>query len=477
MELVNVAVVVNGSAAQSPRTMHHVEMLLQQNNRGSLTFIVHLFAYPPLPSSLDDTHSSVDRTSDRYQLLHTYFRFHPLPSPSFALRQDHNQSQTLLYSLQFASRGILAASTRSIALLKQLIFCGAHLDIILVQIPPSIPTLACVHLARLLSFFSNKRTKSRHTKVLLDWHNFGYTLLSVAKAPHFITYFAKMYEKVLSSFWIEHHFCVSKAMQLFLQTQWRIHSHVFYDKPSSQFHPCSRVESKELFVKLSQEYALSSDLERIGRSSDEDYGRDTNFMCVSSTSWTADEDFELLENAMVILDEAVDVTVWMFITGKGPLRSEFERRWSLRNWRNVRLQTVWLSRSDYIALLGSAHVGICLHSSSSGLDLPMKVVDMFGCGLPVLAMDFECIQELVTDQFGLLFRSAEELAQQLRSLIEAEKQTNPASHGSAILNTRQVMRENVVKQYSSAESRADAEWNRVVLPVIQDALGFAKKLS
>ena len=70
--------------------------------------------------------------------------------------------------------------------------------------------------------------------------------------------------------------------------------------------------------------------------------------------------------------------------GRGPQRAAYEARMAGLDLVHVALRTLWLEPGDYPLLLGSADLGVCLHASSSGLDLPMKVCGC-GCGAGVLA--------------------------------------------------------------------------------------------
>ena len=71
-------------------------------------------------------------------------------------------------------------------------------------------------------------------------------------------------------------------------------------------------------------------------------------------------------------------------------------------------------------MVGSADLGLCLHRSSSGLDIPMKVADLFGAGVPVCALDYgACLAERVRHgDNGVLFSTGRQLADVLFDLFE-----------------------------------------------------------
>lgn len=91
---------------------------------------------------------------------------------------------------------------------------------------------------------------------------------------------------------------------------------------------------------------------------------------VSSTSWTPDEDFSILLNALKVYDARVDELskatksksksqlpkLLVILTGKGPLRDEFmEQVGELqKSWKWVRCISLWLEAKDYPILLGSS---------------------------------------------------------------------------------------------------------------------------
>ena len=163
-------------------------------------------------------------------------------------------------------------------------------------------------------------------------------------------------------------------------------------------------------------------------------------LLVSSTSWTPDEDFGILLEALRVYDAAAvadtsaaggsmggdgssggfsldggrqlnasqpfgangmsrrrypDLVV--VVTGTGPQRLAYEVEMRDLRLSHVAVRTAWLTAEDYPTLLGAADLGVCLHVSSSGLDLPMKVVDMLGAGLPVAAARYDVIHELIRE--------------------------------------------------------------------------------
>jgi len=145
------------------------------------------------------------------------------------------------------------------------------------------------------------------------------------------------------------------------------------------------------------------------------------------------------------------------ITGKGPQKAMYEEQIRNLAMRHVAVITAWLEAGDYPKLLGCADLGVCLHTSSSGLDLPMKVVDMFGCALPVCAVNFSCLHELVQHgRNGFVFSTANELAAQLESLFSRSPDGGPTL--------------SAMRQQLASFARWSDNWKDNALPLIRRCL-------
>ena len=115
---------------------------------------------------------------------------------------------------------------------------------------------------------------------------------------------------------------------------------------------------------------------------------------------------------------------------------------------------MWLEVDDYPLVVAAADLGVCLHLSSSGLDLPMKVVDMFSAGLPCLAYEYRCIGELVEDGVnGRVFASDDELTERLFDTLKGFDGVS----GNATL---QKYRDNLAE---FAKDDWDDQWQRVII--------------
>lgn len=282
---------------------------------------------------------------------------------------------------------------------------------LLVQNPPSIPTLA---IASLVCFL-------RHTNLVVDWHNFGYSILALKLGNgHPVVRFSKWFERVFCRY-AKAHLCVTEAMESVLKKDFALKAPILplHDRPASHLQPIPDTQVRQEFINSLPETASAKSA----------LGTEDFRVLASSTSWTPDEDFSLLIDALCEYSKFATTfrpslpPILAIITGKGPQKEMYLKKISdlekAGHLQKVSIRTAWLSTENYAKLLASASLGVSLHTSSSGVDLPMKVVDMFGAGLPVVGWNrFEAWPELVTEGVnGRGFGSVDELVEQLVDLF------------------------------------------------------------
>lgn len=304
----------------------------------------------------------------------------------------------------------------------------------LVQNPPSIPTLV---LAQFICYL-------RNTRLVIDWHNLGYSILALKMGQsHIMVSAYKLCERLFGRHAYAH-LTVTEAMKLFIEEKFKVTGIVttLHDRPPVHFQSANSATRLDSLKSLPET---------------KDFDARTDKLLVSSTSWTADEDFQILLDALQAYDaeSSSKPRILAIITGKGPQKQYYMDLISKLSMKSVTIRCAWLSAEDYPRLLAAADLGVSLHTSSSGLDLPMKVVDMFGCALPVLAVRFSCIHELVREGTnGRTFEDAEDLAQCLVGLFVDEE-------GIEHLES--------LKEGAKQESkrRWDDEWNSKAKPLFQ----------
>ena len=277
-------------------------------------------------------------------------------------------------------------------------------DTVLVQTPPAVPALAVTWLVARL----------RGARLVIDWHNLAHTVLAVKLGPdHRAVASVRRVERRWGRR-ADAHLAVSRAMAEWLSREWGINAAVLYDRPPE---PPARTPDEQwdaLQSRLQAELGL---------------GPSPVPLVVSPMSWSAEEDVDLLLEAVEraerrLADRGYPATpaVAVLVTGQGPLRKAFEQRLANRLLARVVVRTAQLDAVDPPVLMERAALGLCLHQSSSGLDLPAHVSDFQGAGVPVAALDYApVLGEVLRDgEGGLLFRDPGMLARILVGVATGE---------------------------------------------------------
>jgi beta-1,4-mannosyltransferase len=415
-------VLVQGELAQSPRMLNHARELAAAGAE------VHLIGFigVALPTEFTEHRALTVHAISRLGSA----RWRRLPRPLF----------------------IAAATLRSLWLMFRIgwLLLGSlpRPHAILVQNPPALPAAALAVVA----------AKLRRATLIIDWHNLSTAILGLrVGSDHFLVPAMERVERWLAR-QAEGNLCVSEALRRRVQTSLRRGAClVLHDRPLRRPMPISDSERVSILCRVSEALGAETGIT----------GQPAPVVMVSSTSWSQDEDLSMLLDALVTLVEskaersAVIPPLALIVTGLGPGRAEFEARARGLARPGLRIATGWLADGLYRDLLRAAHLGISMHRSASGVDLPMKIVDMIEAGLPVLAYDYApCLAELLPrERAAGLFTTPKELAEHLEALLQDYPQL------SGIARIRAAMPELASPGWAE-------EWRRVALPVFVDRDGF-----
>jgi len=209
-----VVVVVLGDWGRSPRMQYHALSLADQASRQ-----VHVVAY-------------AGATPVAAVAQHEHITLHVLPAPP-ALPAWLPRPLALAVKAVWQLLGLLVA----------LLWRTPAATHLLLQTPPCVPTFLACQVACAL----------RRTRLVCDWHNFGFSLLALSLPPgSLLLRLAERYERALGRR-AHAHLCVTRAMARELaKPGWGVAGAVvLHDRPAAQFRRCIDVNAQHgLFCRL-----------------------------------------------------------------------------------------------------------------------------------------------------------------------------------------------------------------------------------
>jgi beta-1,4-mannosyltransferase len=309
---------------------------------------------------------------------------------------------------------------------------AGRFDVAIVQNPPALPALPLALLA----------ARTWGARLIVDWR--GRTAATLGLRLGRNSFVVRQVSRVEGWFArrASAHFAVSDAMREDLRERFGIDAAVLRDRPRRRAAPLNAEQRISVIKRVLAARGLTS-------------GPDHAFVLVSPTSFGPDEDLEMLLKALTTaMRWSPDLPILLFVTGFGPLRPNFEARAREIATGNFRIVTGWLPEPLYRDLLSAADLGISMHRSACGVDLPMKVVDMIEAGLPAVVLNYgPVLGELVPPALRpLMFTDADGLAGRFGELLDGAKLA--ALHA---------------KMAAEDGPPWSEEWRRVALPLIAAA--------
>ncbi|KAI1713569.1 UDP-glycosyltransferase TURAN [Ditylenchus destructor] len=293
----------------------------------------------------------------------------------------------------------------------------------------------------------------KHGALIIDWHNYSSVLLAESDVIETEQSAGKgLYArvgKIAEGYFAktaDWNLCASRAIQKGLRRRLGIKAltTVYNKTPSWAFRPLNTEEKHNFLARMMKapDFATITSSKHWPTNGDDSlFFRKTPsgemklldnrpLMVVFSTCLSLSEEFEAIlealegyeKHAQSDIHQCADETkalpkLLVTIIGEEPLKSFYLERIAKMDMRYVHIVITWLTAEDYPKILACADLGVSLRTSSPGVDLSMKVADMIGFHLPVLAKKYDAIGELVVDNInGMFFDNSHELKQKLIEL-------------------------------------------------------------